>query len=69
MIPTREEALALLKEFNTEPFHIRHALTVEGVMRYFAEALGYGEEKDFWGIAGLLHDLDFERFPEQHCIK
>mgnify|MGYP000009011596 FL=1 len=69
MIPTREEALALLKEFNAEPFHIRHALTVEGVMRYFAEALGYGEEKDFWGIVGLLHDLDFERFPEQHCIK
>jgi predicted hydrolase (HD superfamily) len=69
MIPTREEALALLKEYNTEPFHIKHALTVEGVMRYFAKELGYTDEEEFWGIVGLLHDLDFEKYPEQHCIK
>lgn len=66
---TREEAFVLLKEFNREPFHIHHALTVEGVMRYFAEKLGYGDEKEFWGIVGLLHDLDFELYPEEHCIK
>lgn len=66
---TRDEALALLKEYNQEPFHIRHALTVEGVMRYFARTLGYGEEEEFWGIVGLLHDLDFERYPDQHCVK
>ncbi|MDD6275471.1 MAG: hydrolase [Clostridia bacterium] len=69
MIPTREEALSLLKEFNKEPFHIKHALTVEGAMRYFAKELGYAEDEDFWGIVGLLHDLDFEKYPEQHCIK
>ncbi|WP_087066591.1 hydrolase [Intestinibacillus massiliensis] len=66
---TRGQAWGLLTEYNKEPFHLRHALTVEGVMRYFAQALGYGGETDFWGIAGLLHDLDFEQFPEQHCIK
>ena len=66
---SREEAFALLKEYNKEPFHIRHALTVEGVMKYFAEELGYGEDKEFWGIVGLLHDLDFEMYPEEHCIK
>lgn len=66
---TREEAFILLKEFNREPFHIHHALTVEGVMKYFAEKLGYGDEKEFWGIVGLLHDLDFELYPEEHCIK
>ena len=66
---TREEAFKLLEEFNKDPFHIKHALTVEGVMRYFAEKLGYGKEADFWGIVGLLHDLDFEQYPEQHCIK
>lgn len=65
----REEAWNLLKEYNGEKFHIRHALTVEGVMKYFAEKLGYGEEKEFWGIVGLLHDLDFEKYPEEHCIK
>ncbi|MBQ9749590.1 MAG: hydrolase [Clostridia bacterium] len=69
MIPTREEALTLLKEYNTEPFHIKHALTVEGVMRYFAKELGYTDEEEFWGIVGLLHDLDFEKYPERHCIK
>lgn len=66
---TREAAWSLLTEFNKEHFHLRHALTVEGVMRYFAKELGYSNEEDFWGIVGLLHDLDFEQFPEQHCIK
>jgi predicted hydrolase (HD superfamily) len=66
---TREEALALLKEYNKEAFHIQHALTVEGVMRWFAQELGYGEEEEFWGITGLLHDIDFEQYPEQHCVK
>ncbi|MGN1096356.1 MAG: hydrolase [Christensenellales bacterium] len=66
---TREEAFKLLTEYNKEPFHIRHALTVEGVMKYFAQELGYGEEKEFWGIVGLLHDLDFELYPKEHCIK
>lgn len=66
---TREEALEFLKEHNKEPFHIRHALTVEGVMKYFAEKLGYADEKEFWGTVGLLHDLDFEEYPEEHCIK
>lgn len=69
MIPTREEALTLLKEYNSEPFHLRHAVTVEGTMRYFARELGYAEEEEFWGIVGLLHDLDFEIYPDQHCIK
>jgi len=66
---TREEAWSLLTEYNKDPFHLRHALTVEGAMRYFARTLGYGEEEDFWGIVGLLHDLDFEQFPEEHCKK
>ena len=65
----REEALELLKEYNKDKFHIKHALTVEGVMKYFAEKLGYGEEKKFWGIVGLLHDLDFEMYPDEHCLK
>lgn len=66
---TREEAWDLLTEYNKDNFHLKHAVTVEGVMRYFAKKLGYEEEEDFWGIVGLLHDLDFEQFPEQHCIK
>ena len=66
---TREEAWELLTEYNQDPFHLKHAQIVEGVMRYFARELGYGEEADFWGLVGLLHDLDFERYPEQHCIK
>lgn len=66
---TREEAFKLLKEYNEDSFHIKHALTVEGVMKYFAEKLGYGAEKEFWGVVGLLHDLDFEKYPEEHCIK
>lgn len=66
---TREAALEALKKYNKEPFHILHALTVEGVMRWFAQDQGYGEETDFWGTAGLLHDIDFEMYPEQHCVK
>ena len=66
---TRPQALALLQKYNREPFHILHGLTVEGVMRWYAQELGYGEEADFWGLCGLLHDVDFEQFPEQHCIK
>ncbi len=65
----RRQALELLQTYNQEPFHLLHALTVEGVMRYFAAELGHGEEADFWGIVGLLHDIDFEQFPEQHCQK
>ena len=68
-ILTREEALALLKKYNKEPFHILHGLTVEGNMRWYAKELGYGEEEDFWGIVGLLHDIDFELYPEEHCKK
>lgn len=63
----REEAFMLLKKYNQEPFHIEHGITVENVMRYFAKMLGYEEE--FWGMVGLLHDVDFEKYPEQHCIK
>lgn len=66
---TREEAWDLLTEFNKEEFHLEHAVIVENTMRYFARELGYGEEEEFWGIVGLLHDLDFEQFPEAHCIK
>lgn len=66
---TRDEAWQLLTEYNQDHFHRRHAVTVEGVMRYFAKELGYGDEEEFWGIVGLLHDLDFEQYPEQHCIK
>lgn len=68
-IPTREEAWELLARYNQEEFHLKHARTVEGVMRYFAGKLGYGDQADFWGIVGLLHDLDFEKYPEEHCIK
>ncbi len=66
---SREKAFDLLRKYNSEPFHIQHAETVEGVMRYFVQTLGYDREVDFWGLVGLLHDLDFEQFPEQHCIK
>ena len=65
----REEAWSLLTEFNQDDFHLQHAQIVENTMKYFAEKLGYGEEKDFWGIVGLLHDIDFEQYPDQHCIK
>ena len=65
----RTEAMNLLRQYNQEPFHLQHAITVEAVMGYFAEKLGYGEEKDFWMTVGLLHDLDFEMYPEEHCVK
>ena len=64
---TRDEAWVLLNEYNNEEFHIEHSLIVEGTMKYFAKELGYDEE--FWGLVGLLHDLDFEKYPDQHCIK
>ncbi len=67
--PSREAAWALLTKYNQDRFHLRHAVTVEGVMRYFANELGYADEADFWAVVGLLHDLDFEQYPEQHCIK
>ena len=66
---TRDQAYALLTRYNHEPFHIQHALTVEGAMRWYANELGHGDEADFWGIVGLLHDIDFELYPEQHCQK
>lgn len=65
----RDEAWALLKEYNKEPFHLEHGEIVGKTMRWFAEQLGYGDEAEFWEIVGILHDLDFERFPEQHCAK
>ena len=66
---TRDAALAHLKKYNTEPFHILHALTVEGCMRYFAETLGYAADIDFWGLCGLMHDIDYEMYPDEHCVK
>ncbi len=66
---TREQALELLKKYNKEPFHLEHAYTLEGVMGWYARELGYGEEEAFWRMAGLLHDIDFEVYPEEHCKK
>lgn len=66
---SREDALKLLQKYNNEPFHIYHGLTVEGVMKWFADELGYNDDKEFWGIVGLLHDIDFEEYPQEHCIK
>lgn len=66
---TRDQAWALLTQYNKEPFHLRHAITVEHVMGWFAQKLGYGEEKEFWSQVGLLHDLDFEMWPDEHCVK
>lgn len=66
---TREEAYDLLKKYNKDPFHIQHALTVENVMKWYAEELGFGADAEYWGIVGLLHDIDFELYPEEHCIK
>jgi predicted hydrolase (HD superfamily) len=68
-IISREAALETLRRYNREPFHIQHALTVEGVMRWYAGELGFGDEADFWAQAGLLHDVDFELWPEEHCKK
>lgn len=66
---SRDEALSLLMKYNKEAFHIQHALTVEGAMRWYAKEMGYGEDEEYWGIVGLLHDIDFELYPEEHCIK
>lgn len=66
---SRADALALLQKYNKEPFHIYHGLTVEGVMKWYANELGFGEDSEFWGIVGLLHDIDFEEYPDEHCIK
>ena len=66
---TRTQALNLLKKYNQEPFHLQHALTVEAVMRYFAQELGYANEAEFWALCGLLHDVDFEKYPTEHCKK
>lgn len=67
--PERSAALALLQKYNKEPFHILHSLTVEAVMRWYANELGYGADADFWATVGLLHDIDFENWPEEHCKK
>ncbi|MCQ2483726.1 MAG: hydrolase [Clostridia bacterium] len=66
---TRAEALELLKKYNKESFHLQHALTVEGVMGWYAANLGYAEDKEYWSIVGLLHDIDFELYPDEHCKK
>ena len=66
---TRDEAFALLKKFNKDPFHIQHALTVEAVMKWYSKELGYSDEEEHWGIVGLLHDIDFELYPDEHCLK
>lgn len=66
---TRDKAWELLKKYNQEPFHLLHAITVEAVVAYFADKLGYGTEKNFWALCGLLHDIDFEQFPQEHCQK
>ena len=65
----RDEAFKLLKKYNKDPFHIQHALTVEAVMKWYANELGYGADAEYWGIVGLLHDIDFELYPEEHCLK
>lgn len=66
---TREDALKLLRTYNQEPFHILHALTVEGAMRWYAKEMGFADEEDYWAMVGLLHDIDFEQYPDQHCVK
>ena len=66
---TRDEAFALLKKYNKDPFPIQHSLTMEAVMKWYAEELGYSDETEHWGIVGLLHDIDFELYPEEHCLK
>ena len=66
---TYDEAMALLRRYNSEPFHLCHALTVSRVMRRMADQLGYGDEADFWAVVGLLHDIDFERWPQEHCVR
>ena len=69
MMISRADAFELLKKYNKEEFHIHHAITVEAVMKWFAKELGYADEADYWGIVGLLHDIDFELYPDEHCLK
>lgn len=69
MTMTRQQAWELLTKYNHEPFHLRHAVTVEHVMGWYAQELGYGDEREFWSVVGLLHDLDFEQWPQEHCVK
>ena len=66
---TRDEAFALLQKYNKDPFHIQHAITVEAVMKWYAGVLGYSDEAEYWGIVGMLHDIDFELYPEEHCLR
>lgn len=66
---TRDDAFSLLRKYNKEAFHIQHALTVEAVMKWYAQELGYGEDAEYWGIVGLLHDIDFELYPDEHCLR
>ena len=66
---SRDDSVALLKQYNKDPFHIQHAYTVEAVMKWFAKSLGYADEVDYWGTVGLLHDIDFELYPTEHCLK
>ena len=66
---SREDAAALLKKYNKDPFHIQHALTMEAIMQWYAKELGYENDAEYWGIVGLLHDIDFELYPEEHCLK
>ena len=69
MIPTPQEAYELLQQYNEGEFHLKHGRIVGDVLRWYAEPLGYGAEADLWQAVGILHDLDFEQYPEQHCIK
>lgn len=66
---SREDAIVLLKKYNKDPFHLQHAYTVEAIMKWFAKELGYTDDIEYWGIVGLLHDIDFELYPKEHCIK
>ena len=66
---SRDKALEVLKQYNAEPFHLRHAYTVEAVMGWYADELGYGADREFWATAGLMHDVDFEQWPDEHCVK
>ncbi|MDR1218174.1 MAG: hydrolase [Treponema sp.] len=66
---SRSQAWELLCKYNKDPFHLQHALTVEGVMKWYANDLGFAEDAEYWGIAGLLHDIDFEQYPNEHCLK
>jgi len=66
---TEGKALELLMKYNKDSFHIIHGLTVAGVMKWYAETLGYADESEYWSIVGLLHDIDYEMYPDEHCVK